>query len=259
MSSPKSHPSTSGRVSPISGGKKKENENIWGFIGAILLALVGFGIIGVFIYNFIVSVIAVISISQDEVESVCPNSQLWWFALFVGVIWPIMGSKGAHGQASSEEPFTFEMGLCLAITYFGLFTTFIFWAWDQLWGVPGFANDTCAMEHWEIYNSTEGANNDGHKLFTVVEWWMYIFMIIDGIIVFAFCGFGGVIVIDGYQSRKKEVEQKNKKNLSDVLTGSHPSQHSSGSVNPTSQVVADENVVQALPGALYGSNSENVV
>ena len=29
-------------------------------------------------------------IRLKEVENVCPNSELWWFALFLGVIWPLL-------------------------------------------------------------------------------------------------------------------------------------------------------------------------
>ena len=162
--------------------------------------------VGVIIYNFIISVIAVISFSNEDVENVCPNSELWWYALFLGVIWPILGSNGAKETAkNSSEDDKISTSFCVAVMFIGMLTAYIIWAWDQLWGVPGFANDTCAMDNWEIYNSTEGADNDGYKLYKAVKWWMYIYMVVDSILILGFLGFGGIIVVDSCQTtRSKE-------------------------------------------------------
>ena len=227
MSSSSATRTDSGRVSSTVSNSTQKGK-ICSFLASILVVIVGFGLIGVTIYNFITSIIAVITISQQEVEDVCPNSQIWWYVLFIGVIWPVMATKGANDKATSEEPLTSGMVLCIAITYIGLFTTFIIWAWDQLWGVPGFANDTCAMNHWEIYNSTEGANNDGHKLFSVVKWWMYLFMFIDIMIVMILCGLPVLVIFEDCMASKKTNDANDiyGKNLKDILNGipSHDTQ-----------------------------------
>ena len=149
------------------------------------------GIAGFAIYNFIMTIIAVISFTNNDVEDVCPNSELWLWALFIGIIWPFMLSNGAKNAAENKESTPFLQ----VFVWICMLTSFIVWAWDQLWGVPGFANDTCAMDNFGIYNSTDGADNDGHKLFTAVEYWMYLYMVIDAIFILGICGIGGVIVV----------------------------------------------------------------
>ena len=150
----------------------------------ILLGICILGFAGVVIYNWIYTIIAVISFTNNDVEAVCPHSELWWWALFIGIIWPFLLSNNAKNTANEkkedEMPFL---------------QVFITWAWDQLWGIPGFANNTCAMDNWGTYNSTEGADNDGHKLFTAVEWWMYLYMVIDGLLLLGICVIGGVLVV----------------------------------------------------------------
>ena len=157
-------------------------------IGAIsLLGLAGFAI-----YNFIMSVIAVISFTNNDVEDVCPNSELWWWALFIGIIWPFLLGNNAKQTADREEKSTPFLQVFVWIC---MLTAFIIWAWDQLWGVPGFANDTCAMDNWAVFNSTDGADNDGHQLFTAVKMQMYLYMVIDAIFILGICGIGGFIVV----------------------------------------------------------------
>ena len=158
------------------------------------------GLAGFAIYNFIMTIIAVISFTNNDVEHVCPNSELWWWALFIGIIWPFMLSNGAKNAAESKEESTPFLQVFVWIC---MLTAFIIWAWDQLWGVPGFANDTCAMDNFGTYNSTDGADNDGHKLFTAVEYWMYLYMIIDAIFILGIFGIGGCLVVGGYQETKK--------------------------------------------------------
>ena len=151
------------------------------------------------IYNFIVTVIAVISFTNGDVKDVCPNSELWWWALFIGIIWPFLLSNGAKQAAEKDKD---AMPFCQAIVWIFMLTTFIIWAWDQLWGVPGFANDTCAMDNWGTYNSTDGADNDGYKLFTAVEMQMYLYMVIDAIFILGICGIGGCLVVGSFQEAK---------------------------------------------------------
>ena len=150
------------------------------------------------------TVIAVISFTNNDIENVCPNSELWWWALFIGIIWPFLLSNGAKNASESKEESTPFLQVFVWIC---MLTVFIVWAWDQLWGVPGFANDTCAMDNFGTYNSTDGADNDGHKLFTAVEYWMYLYMIIDAILVLGICGIGGCLVVGGYQEAKKNGEE----------------------------------------------------
>ena len=155
--------------------------------GSALLSILGFSI-----YNFIITIIAVINFTNGDVEDVCPNSELWWWALFIGIIWPFLLSNGANNATKREEE---SMPFCQVIVWICMLTSFIVWAWDQLWGVPGFANDTCAMDNWATFNSTEGADNDGYDLFTAVEWWMYLYMVIDSILILGICGIGGFLVV----------------------------------------------------------------
>lgn len=168
--------------------------------GITLAGVSCLGIVGFAIYNFIMTIIAVISFSNNDVEHVCPNSELWWWALFIGIIWPFMLSNGAKNAADSKEESTPFLQVFVWIC---MLTAFIIWAWDQLWGVPGFANDKCAFDNFGTYNSTDGADNDGHKLFTAVEYWMYLYMIIDAILILGICGIGGCLVVGGYQETKK--------------------------------------------------------
>ena len=78
----------------------------------------------------------------------------------------------------------YEVRMFGVIAWLIMIIIFIVWGWDQLWGVPGFANNTCALENFGTYNSTDGADNNGYKLFTSVERWIYIYIIIEA---FACC------------------------------------------------------------------------
>ena len=169
--------------------------------GLTLAGLSVAGLAGFAIYNFIITVIAVISFTNNDVEHVCPNSELWWWALFIGIIWPFMLSNGAKNATENKEEST---PFLQVFVWIFMLTSFIIWGWDQLWGVPGFANDKCAYDNFGTYNSTDGADNDGHKLFTAVEYWMYLYIIIDAIFILGICGIGGFIVVGGYQEAKKK-------------------------------------------------------
>ena len=94
-------------------------------------------LVGIIIYNFIVSVIAVISFSNEDVENVCPNSELWWYALFLGVIWPILGSNGLKNTANnSSEDNAISTSFCVAVTYICMLTAFIVLGLGSIVGCP---------------------------------------------------------------------------------------------------------------------------
>ena len=48
-----------------------------------------------------------------------------------------------------------------------------------------------------IFLIKESPLYDGHKLFTAVEWWMYLYMVIDGLLILGICVIGGVLVVGG--------------------------------------------------------------
>ena len=151
------------------------------------------GIAGFAIYNFIMTIIAVISFTNNDVEDVCPNSELWWWALFIGIIWPFMLTNGAKNAAENKEESTPFLQVFVWVC---MLTAFIIWAWDQLWGVPGFANDTCVYENFGTENVTcENNNKGGHNLFLAVTNWIiiYIYLLVK-------CAFYAVHI---YREKKK--------------------------------------------------------
>lgn len=203
MTPPRS-PTSSPRIQDSSSNDKKSNCFQccipW---TSFILVMAG---VGVIIYNFIYTIIAIINFSQDDTENVCPNSELWWFALFLGVIWPILASNGAKNTLEKKDDNPVATGACVAFTYLVLMTTFSIWAWDQLYGLPGFANDDCAKIHWQVKNMTEGADNGGYQLYSAVQLWMYIYMSVVGIIMLAFCGIGGIFVVDSCYSKDETTQ-----------------------------------------------------
>ena len=217
----------SGRVSPT-GIVEKEKLSFCESFGITLGSACLISFIGVCIYNFIYSIIAIINFTKGDVENVCPNSELWWFALFLGVIWPILLSNSLKSNMEKKDNDNVSMGFCVAIIYLILLTTFSVWAWDQLYGLSGFANDDCAKVHWQFKNTTEGANNDGHALYTAVEWWMYIYISVVTIILLAIIGFGGIMVVESKRHpettnqtvyRSNETDVQSQMRLQKVLTG----------------------------------------
>lgn len=201
---PPRSPVSSPRVQPSSVVNDEKPSCVQCF-GLSLVGCIVFGYFAAVIYNIIYSLIAIISITQREVENVCPNSELWWFALFLGVIWPLLGMNSAKSAAEKKgdnDANPVAVGACMAFIYLALFITYSVWAWDQLYGLSGFANDDCAMVHWQFKNTTEGANNDGHDLYSAVQLWMYLYMIGIAVIILAMCGLTSIIVIDSCQSKK---------------------------------------------------------
>lgn len=158
-----------------------------------------FGILGVALYNFIMTIIAIVGFTNDDVEKVCPESQLWWWALFIGVIVPMLITNFIRNKPDDEH---YELRIVGVVAWLVMITIFIVWAWDQLWGVPGFANNTCAMDNWATYNSTDNADNSGYKLFAAVKWWMYLYMVIDVILILGICGIGGFLVVGSCFEKK---------------------------------------------------------
>ena len=82
---------------------KKSDGSSWGevcgitFGGCALLGILGFAL-----YNFIMNIIAVIGFTNEDVENVCPNSELLWWALFIGIIWPFLLSNNAKQNADKN-------------------------------------------------------------------------------------------------------------------------------------------------------------
>ncbi len=203
MTPPRS-PVSSPRVQP-SYVVNDEKPSCVQYVGVTLVGGSVFAFFAAVIYNIIYSIIAIISISQKEVENVCPNSELWWFALFLGVIWPLLSmnnAKSAVEKNGKDDANPVAVGACMAFIYLALFITYSVWAWDQLYGLSGFADDDCAMVHWQFKNTTEGANNDGHDLYTAVQLWMYLYMIGIAVILLAVFGVTSIIVIDSCQSKR---------------------------------------------------------
>ena len=141
----------------------------------ILFVIGAFCVLGFTIFNVIFTFLAVICFTYEDVEAVCPNSQLWWYALFIGIIWPILFCNRVRQKAeySNEVPISEFIFAIIILTFLIIF------GWDQLWGFPGFHNNTCAMDNWQTFNSTESSINEGHDLFVAVERWIYVFIVID--------------------------------------------------------------------------------
>ena len=67
---------------------------------------------------------------------------------------------------------------------------------------------------------TEGASNEGHYLYTRVEWWFYIYIVITAFITIILCGFGGIVAMDVITSENnKETEAERAVRLHAILTG----------------------------------------
>lgn len=141
----------------------------------ILFVIGAFCVLGLTILNLVNTLLAVICFSYEDVEAVCPNSQLWWYALFIGIIWPILFCNRVRQKAeySNEVPISEFIFVIIILTFL------IIWGWDQLWGFSEFHNNRCAMDNWQTSNNTEFEMNEGHNLFIAVERWVYIFIFID--------------------------------------------------------------------------------
>ena len=229
MSPPRS-PVSSPRVEPSS-VVNHEKPSCFQCLGITLAGGSVFAYFALVIYNIIYSLIAIISISQKEVENVCPNSEIWWFALFLGVIWPLLainGAKSAAEKNGKDDANPIAVGACTAFIYLALFITYSVWAWDQLYGLSGFANDDCAMVHWQFENTTEGANNDGHDLYTAVQLWMYLYMIGAAVIILALFGLTSIIVIDLCHSN-------NSKSITETSSGTYGSANNSSNSESESE------------------------
>ena len=153
-----------------------------------------FGVYGVLVFmTFIFSVEWVIRFTNSDVKNVCPNSQLWWVTLFMGIIFPLLFIVSAiHAAKSKKHSIILRhifIWICLVVVS-------IIWALDQLVGVPGFANDTCAYDKFRTSDiDCENEDEGGHKLFVAVKNWIiiYIYLLVK-------CAFYAVHI---YREKKK--------------------------------------------------------
>lgn len=154
---------------------------------------------------FIFTVESVIDFTNNDVQDVCPDSQLWSVTLFMGIIFPLLLIVSAIHAAKSKKHSVILRHIYIWICPL---TASIIWAWDQLWGVPGFANDTCVYENFGTENVTcENNNKGGHNLFLAVTNWIiiYIYLLVK-------CG---IAVVRIYQEKKKN-ETETRANTTDV-------------------------------------------
>ena len=142
---------------------------------------------------FIFSIESVISFTNNDVQDVCPHSQLWWATLFMGIVFPLLLIVSAINAAKSKKN---SIILRHVFIWICPLTAFIIWGLDQLWGVPGFANDTCVYDNFGTENTTcEKDNKGGHNLFLAVTNWIiiYIYLLVNCVIT----------IVKIYQEEKK--------------------------------------------------------
>ncbi len=142
---------------------------------------------------FIFSIESVIDFTNNDVQDVCPHSQLWWAALFMGIVFPLLLIVSAINAAKSKKN---SIILRHVFIWICPLIVSIIWGLDQLWGVPGFANDTCVYDNFGTKNTTcENNNKGGHNLFLAVTNWIiiYIYLLVNCVIT----------VVKIYQEEKK--------------------------------------------------------
>jgi len=142
---------------------------------------------------FIFSIESVISFTNNDVQDVCPDSELWWATLFMGIIFPLLIIVSAINAVKSNKK---SIILRHVFIWICPLIVSIIWGLDQLWGVPGFANDTCVYDNFGTENTTcENNNKGGHSLFLAVTNWIiiYIYLLVN-------CG---ITVVKIYQEEKK--------------------------------------------------------
>ena len=142
---------------------------------------------------FIFSIESVISFTNNDVQNVCPDSELWWVTLFMGIIFPLLLIGSAVNAVKSKKN---SIILRHVFIWICLLTVSIIWGLDQLLGVPGFANNTCVYDNFRTENITcENNNKGGHNLFLAVTNWIiiYIYLLVN-------CG---ITVVKIYQEEKK--------------------------------------------------------
>lgn len=155
----------------------------------------GFGFGLVFII-FIFSIESVIDFTNNDVQDVCPHSQLWWATLFMGIVFPLLLIVSAINAVNAAKSKKNSIILRHVFIWICPLTVSIIWGLDQLWGVPGFANDTCVYDNFGTENITcENNNKGGHNLFLAVTNWIiiYIYLLVNCVIT----------VVKIYQEEKK--------------------------------------------------------
>ena len=145
---------------------------------------------------FIFSIESVIDFTNNDVQDVCPHSQLWWATLFMGIVFPLLLIVSAVNTVNAAKSKKNSIILRHVFIWICPLTVSIIWGLDQLWGVPGFANDTCVYDNFGTENTTcENNNKGGHNLFLAVTNWIiiYIYLLVN-------CG---ITVVKIYQEEKK--------------------------------------------------------
>ena len=144
-----------------------------------------------------------ISFTNNDVQDVCPDSELWWVTLFMGIIFPLLLISSAVNAVKSKKNSIF----CVMFSFGFVYLRSFIWGLDQLLGVPGFANNTCVYDNFRTENTTcENNNKGGHNLFLAVTNWtiIYIYLLVN-------CG---ITVVKIYQEKKKnEVETRDSTTL----------------------------------------------
>ena len=194
MTTPRS-PTSSPRVQDSSSNEKNDTSCLaYCILTIIVSSLLAF--VALIVYSFIYTVMAIVNFSQKDVENVCPNSEIWWFALFAGSIWPFVSFNNVINNYKDNEDQFNSSRLCGAFIYMAIMSIFAVWGHDQLHGDVLFANDECAKIHWQEKNTTEGADNRGHELYLMVELWWYIYLSISVAMGLTCLGACTVIAID---------------------------------------------------------------
>lgn len=148
---------------------------------------------------FIFSIESVIDFTNNDVQDVCPDSELWWVTLFMGIIFPLLligSAVNAVNAVNAVKSKKNSIILRHVYIWICLLTVSIIWGLDQLLGVPGFANNTCVYDNFRTENTTcENNNKGGHNLFLAVTNWIiiYAYLLVN-------CG---ITVVKIYQEEKK--------------------------------------------------------
>lgn len=194
MTTPRS-PTSSPRVQDSS-SNEENNTSCLAYCILTLIVSILLAFVALIVYSFIYTVMAIVNFSQKDVENVCPNSEIWWFALFAGSIWPFVSFNNVMNNYKDNEDYFNSSRLCVVFIYMAIMIIFAVWGHDQLYGDVLFANDECAKIHWQEKNTTEGAENRGHELYLMVELWWYIYLSISVAMGLMCLGTFTVIAID---------------------------------------------------------------
>ena len=172
------------------------------------------GIIGMVGYCFITSIIACVEFSHSDVKEICPESEIWYWVLFIGIIIPAI--QIFNTTKEKDENFNPIVSI---ICHIIIWIIFIIWGADQLWGLDGFANDSCAYDNWGHLNVTDDGtvmNKEGNYLYNAVLHWIIAYGIIIGsMFLFCLCG-GGYLCIESIKAEQKQTPPCHESETNDV-------------------------------------------